>query len=107
MKKKVNTENNQTALKPLLAQPAVMRRSVLELRNKQHTFFDIANDDLAHLRQNEDDWIENWFEMYKEFNENEEEDMLRSLHDLIPYCLAQKMYEHGFDMNKYGYFSFA
>jgi len=86
---------------------SVVRSSVLELRNPEHTFFKWVNDELAHIRQGEDDYIENWFDQYKDYGEEHEEDMLNSLWDWIPFCLSQKMYEYGFDMNKYGYFNFA
>ena len=78
--------------------------SVLELRNKDHDFYDHANIELPHLLEDEDDSFESWFEQYSDYDN--EEDILNSLYDWIPYCLAQLMSDYGFDMNKFGYFYF-
>lgn len=78
--------------------------SVLELKDKDHDFYDHANSELGHLLQDEDDSFEKWFDQYSDYES--EEDILNSLFDWIPYCLAKLMHDYGFDMNKYGYFKF-
>jgi len=78
--------------------------SVLELKNNDHYFFDHAKSELGHLLQDEDDSFESWFEQYSDYSTAE--DILNSLYDWVPYCLAQLMFNYGFDMNKFGYFNF-
>lgn len=80
--------------------------SILELRNKNHDFYDHAKNELGHLLRDEDDSFENWFDQYSDYGNEDEEDMISSLNDWIPYCLADLIHKYGFDINKYGHFNF-
>ncbi len=81
--------------------------SILDLRNSEHPFFEWLNQELPHLLYDEDDCFSGWFEQYRDYEDKHEEDMLSSLHDWIPYCMAEKIVEYGFNLNKYGYFNFS
>lgn len=80
--------------------------SVLKLRDPNNKFYEWIRNELPHLLDGESDSYEDWFSQYVDYTEEHEEDMLSSMHDWIPYVLAQKMHEYGFNMNKYGYFTF-
>jgi hypothetical protein len=105
MGKEIPEDLDKTLGSAIQSLEKLKRFSILELRDPNHPFFEWIRQELPHLLSDDRDCFESWFTGYVDWEDSEEQDMLSDLHDWIPYCLAQKLYEYGFDLQKYGYFS--